>query len=281
MKVTTEQLEEILDNLVSKKSREKFFIEYFGNADSETVTTKVNNIPEQYINELLEIKLPEETYGSKDNTGRLNRLTCALALAAEKAGRHEQAANLYKKLGYTPTAVAQARLAGLDELANKWADEYINGSFQEKPIGSFDMKENVEAAIKRAHNVGMTDKAKNIARKFVGNLDEHLRENPDDPELFEEKADFAAKYELAEEAESFYRTAMTQFEEKGEYSCALRVARKLNDSEKIEFYDNLRHIVADPERRKQIAQDRIDDADGKEFERIDDADVREFEDESQ
>lgn len=255
-------LEIILDSLVSAKSRETFLMEYFGNADSETVTTKVNNIPEQYINELLEIKLPEETYESKDNTGRLNRLTCALALAAEKAGRHEQAANLYKKLGYTPTAVAQARLAGLDELANKWADEYINGSFQENPIGSFSTKELVEAAIKRAHNVGMIDRAKNMAKKFVGNLDDYLSKNPDDPELLEETADFAKKHELAEEAHSFYRAAMTQFEEKGEYSCALRVARKLGDSIKIKFYDELRYIVADCRTKAIIDEERAEERDG-------------------
>lgn len=251
-------LEIILDSLVSAKSKETFLMEYCSNAGLDTIKTRVNNIPEQFIDALLEIKHPDEH--SHDNQKHL-MFTYALALAAEKTGRHGKAAHLYKKLDDIHTAVAQARLAGLDELANKWADEYIKGSFQENPIGYFSTKELVEAAIERAHNVGMIDKAKDIARKYIGNLDAYLREKPDDPDLLEETADFAKKHKLAEEADLFYRTAMQQFEEAGKYDDALRIAKKLKDSEKIKFYDTVRYIVADSKTKALIEEQRAEERD--------------------
>lgn len=258
MTINKEELEFIVENLASKVSRETFFVKYFMNADLDQIHDRVNSISEKYIDEMLEIKLPERNEGNKNH---VDKLAWTLAVAAEDSRRHEKAAHLYKKQNHIPGAVAQARLAGLNELAVKWAFEYIHEVFQNKPQGYFADKEIVEEAAKRAREVGMWEGAKGIARKYIGNLDTYLREKPDNPALLEEMADFAKKHELAEEADLFSLAAMQQFEEKGEYDSALRVARKL-DSKKIAFYDNLRYITASKERRMKIDAERAEERDG-------------------
>jgi hypothetical protein len=258
MKINKEELEVIVENLASKESRETFFVKYFMSADPDQIHDRVHSIPEKYVDEMLEIKLPEKDEGNKDY---VDKIAWTLASAAELSRRYEKAAHLYKKLNHIPGAVAQLRLAGLNELADKWAEEYINGAFKNPSEQCFAGKDIVEEAVKRAREVKMVEKAKDIARAYVGNLDNFLRKKIDDPYLLEETADFAAKHELAEETDSFYRAAMQQFEKKGEYDCALRVARKLDDTEKIGFYDNLRYITADKARRKQIDAERAEELD--------------------
>lgn len=273
MKITTKQLEEILDNLASAKSRETFFVKYFMSAENKQIRELIDSIPEKYIDELIEIELTELNERElpeigKAHNDKINTIKWGIAAAAELSGRYEKAAHLYKALNHIPGAISQARLAGLAELAelaDKWAEEYIQGALANASENSARQKECIYEVAKRAREVGMLDRAQKIVRNYIGKVDSYLDHKPDGldilPDKLEEMADFAANYELAEEAESFYRAAMEKFEEKGLYDCALRVARKIKDSEKIEFYDILRYITASKERRAEIDEDRDEERD--------------------
>ena len=260
MELNKEQLERILGTLASKKSRTRFFQE-LTKTHALCYDLAYDSIPEKYIDELLDIDIPKE-----DVTD-----TCLhLATIAQKHSRYEKAAHLYKELGALAAAIGCARKAGLDKLVDEWADEYIQAAYQEAPKNSSTDKidNRVIEAARRAKELGLKERAQHIvAQHIVGMHVTQCIHLESDPEGHEARGAFAKEYGLTDAAEKSYRKAMTQFEEEGDYDSALRVARTLDNSEKIGLYASLRFLVATSERKAQIEQDRADDADGKEFER--------------
>lgn len=274
MTIKKEELEEILDKLVSKESRQTFFEQAIANQRLDC-----QSVPDKYIDDVLEMEPSTaqiSTNGGpyREDPKREIQLKF-MAELAEHAERYETAANLYRQLEHTKKAVECAEKAGLTDLADKWAEEYVQKAYTEdrevSSLRNSALNYQVIGAIHRAEWLGRKDMALKIAANYLASFT-HDKLNKfsrrERAELCEELGEFAKEHGPGQsESERFYRKAMHQFEEIGEYDCALRVARTLEDPEKIKFYDNLRFLVADPARRKQIEQDRADDEDGKEFER--------------
>gem|GEM_PF-5806630 len=259
----TFELEKILDKLASKKSRQKFI-----ETAIENQMFDYKAVPEKYTDDVLDMELSDSkgivTGATLDKNQQLKTKVRCMADLAEHVGRYELAARFYDKLGLVKKAVDCAMKAGLDNLAQEWADEYIQAAELEAPKNTCTDKIDNRAieAARRAKELGLKERADKIVRNYVEQFS-HLEE---DPEGHEARANFAKQYATRELAERFYVKAMLQFEEAGEYASALRIARELKDSEKTKFYDNLRFLVADEKRREEIEQDRADDADGREFE---------------
>ena len=160
MTVTKEQLEKILGALSSKKSRETFFLELMITADGFDFGL---GIPEKYIDELLQISIPESYESNKDKIRVFNH---TLAIIAEGSSRYEKAAHLYKRVGSLKNAINCAKKAGLTDVVDEWAEEYIRAAdLEAPPNSSTDKIDNraIEAA-HRATELGLEEKAQQIVR---------------------------------------------------------------------------------------------------------------------
>lgn len=267
------ELEQLLDKLSSKKSRITFF-------DKAIKTDKIKpaEVPDKYLNDILEIEIPEERHNGTFMPGAVPKLIkCParkkqvyfMAQIAERAEKLEQASKLYKDAGCEKEAILCARRAGLDELAEKWIDEYLQMEFKPpKSEHEFSPDPCIDFAATRAQELGLKERAKKIVSDYLKPFaDKAIEEDcTESPEFLENLAKLAEEYKVQSYAQLFYKKAMQIHEEEGDYDDALRVARALEDSEKIQLYDSLRYIVADHRRREKIEQDRADDADGSEFE---------------
>ena len=272
---TKKELEIILDSLISKQSRKTFFEKAI-----KTDRIKPAEIPDKYLNDILELEIPEERHGGSFMPGSVPKpMKCPvrknqvyfMAQIAERAERFEQAGKLYKDAGFEKEAILCARRAGLHDLVEKWTEEYLQMEFKPpKSKYEFSPDPGIKFAAKRAQELGLDERAKKIVSDYLKPFaDKAIKKDcTTSPEFFEKLAKMAEEYKVQSYVQIFYRTAMQIHEEEGDYEDAFRVAKALKDPEKIQLYDNLRYLVADPRRRKQIEQDRADDADGKEFEKF-------------
>lgn len=270
---TKKELEIILDSLISKQSRKTFFEKAI-----KTDRIKPAEIPDKYLNDILEIEIPEERHNGTFMPGSVPKpMKCPvrknqvyfMAQIAERAERFELAGKLYKDAGFEKEAILCARRAGLNDLVEKWTEEYLQMDFKPpKSEYEFSPDPSIKFAAKRAHELGLDERAKKIVSDYLTPFaDKAIKKDcTTSPEFFEKLAKLAEEYSLQAYEQLFYKKAMQIHEEEGDYDDALRVARALEDSEKIQLYDNLRYLIADHKRREKIEQDRADDADGSEFE---------------
>lgn len=257
MTVSKKELEKILNDLTSIKAKQKFFEIAIANERIE-----YQQVPRLYIQMVLELEDKDSQVSVNEGSFKKDpqkRVQLEFqAKLAEHVERYDTVARCYKKLGHIKLAIKYAKKAGLDDVAEEWAEEYIQAAYKEDPsphIYCPNLNPRVQTAAMRAKILGMDERAQEIILEFLSRFNEEDIGKDDRSDLCENLASLAARFDLPEQRERFYRIGMIRLEEEGKYFRALSIAEyKLKDYDKCRLYEDLIEASGNDEQRAHLSE---------------------------